>query len=73
MRFERISFNPDQMTGVPCIRGLRMPVVTVAGLVEAGMSEDEILLDYPSLERADIAEAVRYVAAHGIDLYASAW
>ncbi len=73
MRFERITINPDQMTGVPCICGLRMPVVTVARLVESGMSEDEILVDYPSLERADIAEAVFYVAEHGIDLYASKW
>ena len=73
MTYERITINPDQMTGVPCIRGLRMPVITVAGLVEAGMSEDAILLDYPSLEREDIAAALRYVAEHKIDLQASEW
>jgi uncharacterized protein (DUF433 family) len=62
MRFERIAVEPDKMGGVPCIRGLRIPVATVIGMVADGMSEDEILRAYPDLEREDIREALRYVA-----------
>jgi uncharacterized protein (DUF433 family) len=62
MRFERITVEPDKMGGVPCIRGLRIPVATVIGMVADGMSEDEILRAYPDLEREDIREALRYAA-----------
>ncbi len=62
MDFSRITVNPNQMTGVPCIRGLRIPVATVVGLVAAGMTVDEILDAYPSLEREDIPEALRFAA-----------
>jgi uncharacterized protein (DUF433 family) len=58
----RITVNPRQMGGEPCIRGLRIPVATVVAMVADGMSEDEILAAYPDLERKDIAEALRYDA-----------
>ncbi len=60
--FRRITVRPDQMGGVPCIRGLRIPVATVVGMVADGMSEGEILESYPDLEAEDIREAVRYAA-----------
>jgi uncharacterized protein (DUF433 family) len=62
MTFERISVDPDQMGGVPCIRGLRIPVATVVGMVADDVSNGEILADYPDLEAADISEALRYAA-----------
>jgi uncharacterized protein (DUF433 family) len=62
MRFTRITANAKQMGGVPCIRGLRIPVATVIGMIADGMSEDEILAAYPDLEREDIHEALRYAA-----------
>jgi len=63
MNFERITVNSNQMGGVPCIRGLRIPVATVVGMVAEGMPESEILADFPDLEREDIREALRYAAA----------
>ena len=63
MKFTRITANPKQMGGVPCIRGLRIPVATVVGMVAEGMTEAEILADYPDLQLEDIHEALRYAAA----------
>jgi uncharacterized protein (DUF433 family) len=62
MTFTRITVRMDQMDGVPCIRGLRIPVATVVGMVAEGMSTAEILADYPDLEPADVQEALRYAA-----------
>jgi uncharacterized protein (DUF433 family) len=62
MRFTRVTVNPEQMGGVPCIRGLRIPVATVVAMVADGMTETEILSAYPDLERDDVAEALRYAA-----------
>jgi uncharacterized protein (DUF433 family) len=62
MTFERITVRPDQMGGVPCIRGLRIPVATVVGMVADGMSQEEILAAYPDPEAADVEEALRYAA-----------
>jgi uncharacterized protein (DUF433 family) len=62
MKFERITVDPEQMGGVPCVRGLRIPVATVVGMVAEGMSEAEILRAYPDLKREDIREALRYAA-----------
>jgi uncharacterized protein (DUF433 family) len=62
MTFERITVDPHQMGGVPCIRGLRIPVATVVGMVADGMSSDDILNAYPDLEGEDIREALRYAA-----------
>lgn len=60
MKFTRITVNPNQMGGVPCIRGLRIPVATVVGMVADGMTEEEILKAFPDLEREDIREALQY-------------
>jgi len=62
MRFTRITVAHDQMGGIPCIRGLRLPVATVVGMVADGMQQEEILRDYPDLEPEDIREALRYAA-----------
>ena len=62
MSFSRITVRPEQMGGVPCIRGMRIPVATVVGMVADGMSESEILKDYPDLEREDVHEALRFAA-----------
>ena len=62
MKFTRITVDPKQMGGMPCLRGLRIPVATVVGMVADRMSEAEILTAYPDLTPADIQEAVRYAA-----------
>ncbi len=62
MAFTRITVDPKQMGGVPCIRGLRIPVATVVEMVAEGMSEGEILRAYPDLAPKDIREALRYAA-----------
>jgi len=62
MKFQRITVNPKQMDGLPCIRGLRIPVATVVGMVADGMAADEILKAYPDLEHEDIREALRFAA-----------
>lgn len=62
MTFSRITVNPGQMGGVPCIRALRIPVATVVGLLADGMTDAEVLAAYPDLEPEDIHEALRYAA-----------
>jgi len=62
MRFTRITTNPKQMGGVPCIRGLRIPVATVVSMIADGATDAEVLRDYPDLEPDDIREALRYAA-----------
>lgn len=62
MKFTRITVNSKQMGGVPCIRGLRIPVATIVGMVADGMTEADILETYPDLGVADIHEALRYAA-----------
>jgi len=62
MNFTRITVEPDKMGGVPCIRGLRIPVATVVGMVADGMIEKEILKAYPDLEAEDIHQALLYAA-----------
>jgi uncharacterized protein (DUF433 family) len=62
MKFTRITVDPNQMGGVPCLRGLRIPVATVVGMIAEGMGEAEILAAYPDLEGADIGEALNYAA-----------
>ena len=63
MKFERITINPNQMGGLPCIRGLRIPVTTVLGQLAAGRTHAEVLEDFPDLEEADIYAALEYAAA----------
>jgi uncharacterized protein (DUF433 family) len=60
MKLTRITVDSRQMDGVPCIRGLRIPVVTVVSMVAQGMTEAEILISYPDLELADIQESMSY-------------
>jgi uncharacterized protein (DUF433 family) len=60
--FTRITVDPNQMGGLPCIRGLRIPVATVVGMVGEGMPEAEILSAYPDLEIEDVREALRFAA-----------
>lgn len=62
MTFQRITIEPDKMGGVPCIRGLRVPVATVVGMVAEGLTNEEILEAYPYLEPDDIREALEYAA-----------
>jgi uncharacterized protein (DUF433 family) len=62
MTFARITVSPDQMGGVPRIRGLRVPVSAVVDMVADGMSTPEILEAYPDLEADDVTEALRYAA-----------
>jgi uncharacterized protein (DUF433 family) len=62
MAYERITIDPQQMGGVPCIRGLRIPVATVVGMVADGMPSNEILRALPDLEPEDIEEALRFAA-----------
>lgn len=62
MAFTRITVDPEKMGGVPCIRGLRIPVAAVVEMVAEGMNEGEILKAYPDLEPEDVREALRYAA-----------
>ena len=59
---ERITLNTDVMGGKPCIRGLRMTVGTVIGLLASGLSTDEILKMYPYLQHEDLIAALSYAA-----------
>lgn len=60
--FPRITQNPSVMGGKPCIRGLRVTVGMIVGQIGAGRTIDEVLADYPYLQREDILEALRYAA-----------
>ena len=59
-KLSRITFDPQVMGGKPCIRGLRVTVGTIIGLLAAGKTEKEILRAYPYLEAEDIHEALSY-------------
>lgn len=61
-KLERITFKPEVMGGKPCIRGLRVTVGMVVGLVATGYSYENILKMYPYLEREDISQALAYAA-----------
>lgn len=63
MRFERITVDPHRMGGVPCIRDLRVTVSMVLGQLAGGRTIDEVLADYPYLEREDILAALEFAAA----------
>lgn len=60
--FSRITLRRDQMGGVPCVRGFRIPVSVVVEMVADGMSTREIVELYPDLEAEDISEALRFAA-----------
>ena len=60
---DRITLNPQQCGGRPCIRGMRIRVVDVLDLLAAGVSEKDILKDYPDLEAEDIRACLQYASA----------
>ena len=60
--FDRITMNPAVMGGKPCVRGMRVTVGMIVGQIGAGHSIEELLADYPYLEREDILQALRYAA-----------
>ena len=62
MRFDRITTHPDQMGGLPCIRGLRIPVATVVDMVADGMVPVDIIDAFPDLQPEDIKQALHYAA-----------
>jgi uncharacterized protein (DUF433 family) len=61
-QFDRIAQQPGVMGGKACIRGMRVTVSNVVGQIGAGRAVDELLADYPYLEREDILQALRYAA-----------
>ena len=61
-RLDRITLDPQVMGGKPCVRGLRITVGTIVGLIASGRTVDEILAAYPYLEREDIRQALQYAA-----------
>jgi uncharacterized protein (DUF433 family) len=63
MKFTRITIDSQQMGGVPCIRGLRIPVSTVIDMLADGMTLKEILEAFPDLQAEDINEALHFAAA----------
>jgi uncharacterized protein (DUF433 family) len=65
--FARITVDPAQMGGVPCVRHLRIPVATVLRLLAGGLTEREILSEYPDLQAEDIRECLRFAAASAME------
>lgn len=61
-KLDRITLNPERMGGRPCVRNMRVTVGMIVGQVAAGRTADDLLADYPYLERDDIAQALRYAA-----------
>jgi uncharacterized protein (DUF433 family) len=60
--FNRITFDPQIMGGRACIRGMRIPVSVIVGQIAHGATVEEVLADYPDLEREDIQQALEYAA-----------
>ena len=60
--FDRITFDSQIMGGRACIRGMRIPVSVIVGQIEHGATIEEVLVDYPNLEREDIQQALEYAA-----------
>jgi uncharacterized protein (DUF433 family) len=65
--FERITVDPAQMGGVPCVRHMRIPVATVLRLLAGGLTEREILSEYPDLQTEDIRECLSFAAASAME------
>jgi uncharacterized protein (DUF433 family) len=59
---DRITVNPKQMGGVPCLRGLRIPVATVVNMIASGMTPAQVVEELPPLELDDVAAALRFAA-----------
>lgn len=60
--FNRITLDPEKCFGKPCIRGLRIPVASILSYLGSGMSIEEVLREWPELERKDIYQALGYAA-----------
>src|SRR6266516_1877929 len=60
--FDRITLAPEKCFGKPCVRGLRMPVASILGYLSSGMTVEEVLAEWPELEREDIQQALGYAA-----------
>jgi len=65
--FERITVDPARMGGIPCVRRLRIPLATVLRLLAGGLTEHEILSQYPDLQTDDIRECLRFAAASAME------
>ena len=61
--FDRITMDPEKCFGKPCVRGLRMPVASILAYLSGGMSIEEMLKEWPELEREDIYQALGFAAA----------
>ena len=61
-RFDRITLDPEKCFGKPCIRGLRMPIASLLSYLSSGMTIDDVLNEWPELEREDIYQALAYAA-----------
>jgi uncharacterized protein (DUF433 family) len=72
MKLDRITFDPNILSGKACIRGMRISVSLVVNLVANGMSRQEILAAYPDLEDEDITQALKYAAWAASDLVTEA-
>ena len=59
---DRITVNPDQCGGRPCIRGMRIRVIDILDLLAAGLSADQVVAELPDLELADISAALRFAS-----------
>jgi uncharacterized protein (DUF433 family) len=62
MKFDRITFDPTIMGGRACIRGMRIPVSVIVGQLAHGATPEDVLKDYPDLERGDVQQALEYAA-----------
>jgi len=62
MQFKRTTTNPGQMGGVPCLRGLRIPVATFVALIAEGQTTQDILVLHPDLDPDDVREALLFAA-----------
>jgi len=62
MTFDRITFDPAIMGGRACIRGMRIPVSVIVGQLAHGATTEEVLKDYPDLDREDVRQALEYAA-----------
>jgi uncharacterized protein (DUF433 family) len=62
MTFDRITFDPAIMGGRACIRGMRIPVSVIVGQLAHGATAEEVLKDYPDLDREDVQQALEYAA-----------
>jgi uncharacterized protein (DUF433 family) len=62
-KFDRITMDADKCFGKPCVRGLRIPVTSILAFLSGGMTIEEMLKQWPELEREDILQALGYAAA----------